>query len=126
MSGKKIKLLIIDDEHEICKYEKAIFQRRDFKVRTAQTGSKALALANTTNPDMALIDIHMQKGISGLEILEELLKISPACKCIMVTWDKENALKAKKMGAADYVIKPTRLENLEKAINKVAKLVGKG
>lgn len=126
MLGDKIKLLVIDDENEICKYEKTIFERQNFKVQTAQTGSKALAIAKTAKPDMALIDIHMAKGISGLEILEKLLKISPACKCIMVTWDKENALKAKKMGATDYVIKPTRLENLEKAINKVAKLVSKG
>lgn len=126
MSEKKVTLLVVDDEKEICKYEKAIFERRNFKVQTAQTGSKALALAKTTKPDMALIDIHMQKGLSGLEILEKLLKINPACRCIMVTWDEQNALKAKKIGATDYVIKPTRLENLEKAINKVAKLVSKG
>jgi len=116
-------MLVIDDESEICKYEKAIFERRDFKVQTAQTGKRALNIAKAAKPDMALIDIHMQKGIGGLEILEELLKINPACKCIMVTWDKENALKAKQMGATDYVIKPTRLENLAKAIKKAAKLI---
>ena len=125
MISKKIKLLVIDDENEICKYEKAIFERRNFKVQTAQTGKKALDIAKTSKPDMALIDIHMQRGIGGLEILEELLKISPACKCIIVTWDKENALKAKKMGATDYVIKPTRLENLEKAINRAVKFINK-
>ncbi len=126
MSDKKVTLLVVDDEKEICKYEKTIFERRNFKVQTAQTGSRALSLAKNIKPDMALIDIHMQKGLSGLEILEKLLKINPACKCIMVTWDKESALKAKKIGATDYVIKPTRLENLEKAIKKVAKLVSKG
>lgn len=125
MPDKKIKLLVIDDESEICKYEKAIFERRDFKVQTAQTGKRAIDIAKAAKPDMALIDIHMQKGIGGLEILEELLKINPACKCIMVTWDKENALKAKQMGAADYVIKPTRLENLAKAIDKAAKSMSK-
>jgi len=126
MPDKKIKLLVIDDENEICKYEKTIFERRDFKVQTAQTSAKAISLAKIMKPDIALVDIHMQKGKSGLEILEELLKINPACKCIVVTWDKESAIHAKEIGATDYVIKPTRLGNLEKAINKAAKLVSKG
>ena len=121
----KTKLLIVDDERDICRYEKNIFEKRNFKVSTAETGSRAITLAKTEKPDIALIDIHMSKGVSGLEILEKLLRIHPACKCIIVTWDKEKALEAKKKGAVAFVIKPVELEDLELAITKVVKSLTK-
>jgi len=120
---QKIKLLIIDDEKDICEHEKNIFEKRNFEVYASQTGNTALDLAKTKKPDMALIDIHMAKGINGLEILGELLKIQPDCKCIIASWDKERALEAKKLGAVDIVVKPTKIEDLEKTVEKVAKKI---
>ena len=119
----KIKLLIIDDEKEICRFEKTIFEKRNFEVYTADTDNRAFSLAKTVKPDMALIDVHMEKGMNGLEILKELLNIHPACKCIMITWDKEKAVEAQKNGAVDYLIKPVKIEDLDSKVNKVAKLI---
>lgn len=125
MVHKKIKLLIVDDEKDICEFEKSYLKRRNFDVSTAQTGTKALTLARRAKPDIALIDIHMAKGISGIEILKKLLKTHPKCKCIMATWDRERAQQAKKIGAVDILIKPAKIKDLEKTVNRVAKKLNK-
>lgn len=117
---RKIKLLIIDDEKDICKFEKSYFERRNFNTYTAQTATEAIAQAKKANPDIAIIDIHMGKR-NGIDILKKLLKVFPRCKCVMVTWDKERALQAKKIGAIDFLIKPTEIKELEKTINRIIK-----
>lgn len=125
MFKKKIKLLIVDDEKDICAFEKNYFARRNFSVSTAQSGTKAMAVAKRVKPDIALVDIHMAKGIGGVEILQKLLKVQPQCKCIMVTWDKEKAQQAKKIGAVDILIKPAETKDLEKIVNRTAKKLAK-
>ncbi|MBI5145162.1 MAG: response regulator [Candidatus Omnitrophica bacterium] len=122
---KKIKLLIVDDEKDICWFEKLFFQRHNFKIYTAQTGSKAITSAKKVKPDLALIDIHMKEGAGGIQILQNLRKTHPKCKCIIVTWDKEKALEAKRLGAVDFVLKPAELKDLEKSVNRVAKTLKK-
>lgn len=120
MLKNKIKLLIVDDEKDICEFEKAYLEKRDFDVSTVQSGAKAVTLAKKLKPDIALIDIHMGKGITGIEILEKLLKACPECKCIMSTWDKEKALEAEKLGAVGVLIKPAEIQELEKMVSKIA------
>lgn len=121
MAKKEKRLLIIDDEKDICDFEKSYFEKKDFKALTANTGASGIKLAKTKKPDVAIIDIHLSKGMGGLEVLKKLRKISPKCKCIMVTWDKEKAREAKELGAVGFVIKPNDIKQLEKAVNKAAR-----
>ena len=118
---RKIKLLIVDDEKDVCIFEKSYLEKRGFTVVTALTGASGVTLANKVRPDIAIIDIHMEKGIDGIEVLQRLLQAHPSCKCIMVTWDKQKALEAKGLGAMDILIKPVELKELEGAIHKAAK-----
>src|SRR3989338_8866894 len=123
MLKKKIKLLIIDDEKDICDFEKLYLEKRNYDVAAAQTGLSGIALAKKNKPEVALIDIHLSRGIDGLSTLKRLLKAYPGCKCIMATWDKEKAIAAKKLGAVDILIKPAEIEELERAVNRVAKKI---
>lgn len=125
MPEKRIKLLIVDDEKDICDFEKIYFDKRGLETFAAQTGTKAVALAKRIKPDIALIDIHMTKGVSGIEILKKLMKVSPFSKCVMVTWDKEKAIEAKKTGAVDFLIKPVELPELENSVNRIIKKLKK-
>ncbi|MFA4889432.1 MAG: response regulator [Candidatus Omnitrophota bacterium] len=118
------KLLIVDDEKDICELEESIFRKHNFTTYSAKNASQAVKLAKKVLPDVAIIDIHLGKE-SGIDILKELLRISPQCKCIMVTWDKEGALAAKKIGAADFVIKPAPIKDLLNTINRVVKVSAK-
>jgi len=121
MPKLKVKLLIIDDEKDICEFQKSYFKKRGLDTYTSQTGAKALALARKARPDIAIIDIHLSKGADGLEILKKLLKINPLCRCIMVSWDREKAEEAKTLGATGFLIKPVVLPELERAVNKIIK-----
>ena len=122
---KIVKLLIIDDEKDICDFIKSLFERRGFEVYTAARDSVALKIAKAKRPDIALIDIHMKKGSGGIEILKSLREIHPDCKCIMATWDKEKALEAVEMGAVGYVIKPNEIKDLISAVNKAVKTLNR-
>ncbi len=121
---KKIKLLIIDDEKDICEFEKNYFDKRNLETHTAQDTKQAVILAKKVLPDIAIIDIHM-RAESGIDILKKLLQVYSGCKCIMVTWDKEKAKEAKKLGAVDFVIKPVELSDLERSVNKIIKKIRK-
>lgn len=121
MPKTKIKLLIVDDEKDICKFEKNYFAKRKLTTYAAQSLTAAVALAKRIKPEIALIDIHLTKRVSGIDILKKILKASPLSKCVMVTWDKAKALEAKKSGAVDYLLKPVELKHLEGAVNKIIK-----
>lgn len=118
------KLLIIDDEKDICEYEKWYFERRGFEVLVAQTGEAGIKLAKSRKPDVAIIDIHMKERMDGLVVLQKIHSLRLECKCIMVTWDEEKAKEAKKLGAVDYIIKPNEIKDIEKAVKKA--FTGKG
>lgn len=123
MSNKRLKLLLIDDEKDICSFEKSYFEKHNFSVSCAYTGLSGVKLARKQKPDIALIDIYLSKRMDGIQTLQKLLKLNPECKCIMTTWDKERALEAKKLGAVDILIKPTEIRTLEKAVFKTAKQI---
>jgi len=119
---RKIRLLIVDDEKDIVDFEKAYFEKKGFEVLRANTGTAGISIAKSKKPDVAIIDIHFSKGKNGLEALQELRKLEPKCKCIMVTWDKEKAVRAKELGAVDFVIKPNEIKDLENAVKKAARV----
>lgn len=122
MAKRTKRLLIIDDEKDICDFEKSYFEKKGFEVLTANTGTAGISTAKSRKPDVAIVDVHLSKGINGLEVLQELRKLNPECKCIMVTWDKEKAKEAKELGAAGFVIKPHEIKDLENALKKAARL----
>ena len=79
-----MKLLIVDDEIEICDFLKSFFEERNYQVETSLSGSDALARIEKIKPHVVLLDIKMP-GISGIQVLEEIKQKHPRVKVIMVT-----------------------------------------
>lgn len=108
------KMLIVDDELEICEFLRDFFVDKGYTVFIAPTGDKALELVIEKQPDILLLDI-MMPGKSGLETLREAKKLMPSVKVIMVsaleTSDKIET--AMRLGADNYITKPLSLEYLE-------------
>jgi CheY-like chemotaxis protein len=121
MVNKKLKLLIVDDEKDICTFVKILFRKKGFSVYSALSGVKAVQLAKKVKPHVALLDIHLKTGITGLEVLKQINESLPNCRCVMVTWDKMK--EAKTLGAADYLTKPLTTAQLFKVVNRVAKII---
>ncbi|MCX5704166.1 MAG: response regulator [Candidatus Omnitrophica bacterium] len=126
MTDKKLKLLIVDDEKDICTFVKLLFRKEGFLTYSALSGTQAVRLAKKIKPDIALLDIRLKRGISGLDVLRGIRKSVPACRCVMVTWDKgeERIKEARLIGAIDYLTKPLTTVQLLKVVNRISKSIG--
>jgi DNA-binding response OmpR family regulator len=123
------KLLIVDDEVDVREFAANFFRKRKLEVFIAGSGEEALEKSRQDQPDIVLLDIRMG-GMNGIQTLEELKKIDPGIQVIMVTGTKpeenEAYQKCLELGAANYVHKPLKLEELEQVVfdtlnkNKVA------
>jgi len=118
MSTKK-RVLICDDELGIREALKLILEDQ-YDLDESTTGNEAIEKVKNNNYDCMLLDIKMPTK-DGLETLEEIHKISPTLKVIMVTGYQsiETAAKAVKLGAIDYITKP--FESSE-VLDKLAKI----
>jgi DNA-binding response OmpR family regulator len=125
MPRKKLKLLVVDDEKDICVFVKQLFRRKGFLGYSALSGRQALLQARKIKPDIALIDIHLKKGMDGMEVLREIREFLPACRCVMVTWDKaqEKMKEAKRLGAVSYLTKPLTVNQLFKVVGSAVKRI---
>jgi DNA-binding response OmpR family regulator len=121
------KLLIVDDEVEICEFLKSFFEDRDFEVAVANGGSQALEKAATFHPEVVLLDIQMP-GMDGLQVLKKIKEIYPKVKVIMVTAveTQEKIEEAMRLGADNYITKPLSLEYLEKDVQDKIDNLAKG
>lgn len=103
-----MKIIIIDDDHFICTSLKTILQvDPDVDVvATGNSGEDAIRLYNELKPDILLMDIQMGK-VSGLDAGEEIIKIHPEAKILLLTTfvDSEYIVKALNIGAKGYLIK---------------------
>ena len=122
------RLMVVDDESEICDFLKLFFEDRGFQVTVAYSGIKALEVLERVKPHVILLDIHMP-GMDGLSALREIKKRLPDCKVIMVTAleTRDKIEEAMRLGADNYITKPLSLEYLERDVrDKVALLAKSG
>lgn len=120
------KLLIVDDEVEICEFLKSFFEDRNFKVATACSGDQALLKVSSFSPDVILLDIQMP-GMDGLTVLQKVKESFPKVKVIMVTAveTQDKIEKAIRLGADNYITKPLSLDYLEKDVQDKIDLLSK-
>jgi len=122
------RLLVVDDETEICDFLKMFFEDRGFTVTTANSGQKALDQLDQVKPHVILLDIHMP-AMDGLTALREIKKRLPDAKVIMVTAieTRDKIEEAMRLGADNYITKPLSLDYLEKDVQeKVTQLAKSG
>ena len=114
------KLMVVDDEIDVCNFLKSFFELRGFTVCTALNGDDALLVLAKEKPDVVLLDVKMRTETEGLDYLTTIKKALPLAKVIMVTGidDTETVELAKSLGADDYIVKPLVLEYLESTVIK--------
>jgi len=117
-----IKILIVDDEIDVCDFVKHFFEERNFRVFTALNGSDALRIVKKDKPQLVLLDMRM-KGMDGIETLRDIRTVDKKVKVVMVTAisDKDKMDEAAKLGAAKYITKPLVLEDLEATVIEYTK-----
>ena len=114
---EKERILVVDDEIEVCRTLKDFLVLKGYEVQTAQSGKEALEKVKAFNPHVVLLDIIMP-GMGGIDTMKEIKAIAPKTGIIMVTAVAEEkvAQKTLEIGAYDYILKPFDLEYLESVI----------
>ena len=115
-----MKLLLVEDE-KITRITLAnTLKDEGYEVTACETGEKGLQELNKSEFDIVVTDLRLPK-ISGLEILEQAKKNNPDCKVIVMTAyaSVETAVKALKLGAYDYLIKPFSPDKLITTLNHI-------
>ncbi len=115
----KIRVLLVDDEHEFLDVLAERLQNRGFSVSKALTGDQALERVMHEDIDVAVVDVLMP-GRDGIEILKEIKAARPLVEVIMFTGNAtvQTAVEGMKLGAYDYLMKPTESKEL---IEKIVK-----
>lgn len=101
------KILIIEDDDSVATALRDLLRAEGFGVDMATDPAEGLANAQSKSYNVVVTDLQMP-GMSGLEIIEQLQRARPHLPVILITayHTTETAIRAIKLGAFDYVLKP--------------------
>lgn len=118
-------VFVIDDDEEICRALKWLLESVRLNVVCFESGVRFLEQFTPTSQGCIVTDVRMP-FLSGLQLLEKLREINNRLPVIVITahGDIPMAVKAMKMGAVDFVIKPFNdqnlLEKIQAAVNSTS------
>ncbi len=121
MNNSNFKILIVDDELSIRKKCVKILQKQGYYVNEADNGITAQSMIKKNDLHLIIADIKMP-GLDGIELLQWIKGFNPNLDLIIITGygTVENAVKAIKIGAYDYITKPFDMDKLLKTVENVA------
>ncbi len=116
---RKIQILWTDDEIDLLKPHIIFLEHKGYKVDTATNGHDALEKIKNTDYDLVFLDENMP-GLSGLETLTEIKRITPSTPVIMITKSEEENIMDEAIGSriSDYLIKPVNPKQILLSIKK--------
>jgi DNA-binding NtrC family response regulator len=108
-----VNVLVVDDEPDFLETLVKRLSKRNYSVRGAPGGQEALELLRREPADVVLLDIRMP-GMDGMQVLREIKKISPDTQVIILTGHAsvESARDGLRLGAFDYLMKPSTLDEI--------------
>ena len=116
--GKAEKILVVDDELQICKSVEKILAKSNYQVTHACSAQQALEKLAKESFSLLISDIVMP-GKNGLELLKVVKKEWPLTKAVMMTAfaSTETAMKSIRLGALDYIPKPFTPKELRSTVD---------
>jgi len=113
-------ILVLDDVADAAIMVKRILSRKGHAVEAFTEEQQALSFARAHPVDLAILDIKLLK-MTGMEVLEELKKLRPDMRAIMLTGypTLETARQSLDLGANAYCVKPIDKDELEAAVASV-------
>ena len=115
----KIRVLLVDDEEEFVEALGERLEVRGFDVATALSGAEALERIQEREIDLVILDVQMP-GLDGVEALRQIKQRKPLVEVIMLTGHGtvQTAIDGMKLGAFDFLLKPTETEELVEKIRR--------
>lgn len=118
---RSLRVLFVDDEMSLREFMRSELPRLGHQVTVCEDGRAALKTLEKTTFDAAILDLRMP-GLSGLDVLDYLKKVSPDTEAVVMTGHAsiETATQAMRLGAADYITKPCKLADIEAVLTRIA------
>lgn len=119
-SMKAFQVLVVDDEEMARSNIEHIITKMGHQVQTAGNGVEALQTIEKKDFDLVITDLKMEK-LDGQQLLESIKRVSPHTDIVMVTGyaTVDSAVNALTRGAAYYLAKPFKLDDLRATVNRV-------
>ncbi len=113
-------ILVLDDVSDAGTLIKRILERKGHSVNAFTEEEEAIRLMENQSVELAILDIKLKK-MTGVEVLEEIKKISPQTRVIMLTGypTLETARESLKLGADEYCVKPIDKQELETKVEEI-------
>lgn len=107
------RLLVVDDEPSMREFLEILLAQEGYQVATAASGEQGLKIYRQLEPDLILTDVKMP-GMSGLDLIREIHALDAAIPIIAITAyaSADDAIRAVREGAYDYLSKPFQIEDL--------------
>jgi DNA-binding NtrC family response regulator len=117
VSASLARILIVDDEFSVRDSLDHWFRKDGYDVQTATDASTATQAMQSNEFDVVLLDVRLP-GMDGIRLLEQIRRAAPTSIVIMITAyaSVDTAVRALKLGAADYVTKPINPEELSHVV----------
>ena len=113
------KILIIDDELSMRELLSILFSSDGYTILSCASAEEAMGNLHQFQPDIILSDMNLP-GISGLEFLEHVRKWNENCPFVVITafGSTDTAVRAMKLGASNYVLKPFNNDELRLVVQR--------
>jgi len=117
---KSPQVLVIDDEPEMCICLEKCLQLLGCSVQWRTSGPEGLAYLEHNRADIVFTDLRMP-GMGGIEVVRSVARLAPATRSIVLTGYGTigSAVEAIRAGAADYLTKPFKIDEIRVAIEKL-------
>lgn len=114
------RILIIDDEEDLCRQLTGFFELKGFEVTTAHLGATAIEMVQSDTFDIALLDLRLP-DMTGIDVLEILKRETAGMGIVILTGhgDVETAVRALQLRADHFLMKPVDLTTLGEIVDRV-------
>jgi DNA-binding NtrC family response regulator len=114
------KIFLVDDDELIISMLSRVLKNGGYEVRTATDADGIVGKIKAWSPALVLLDIRIADR-NGIDVLKEIVKAELPLQVVMLTADDtaETAVKAMKLGAADYLTKPFNIDEVKIVLHNI-------
>lgn len=120
-TGSGEHILVVDDEPQLRDIASQILQSLGYKVDSVSSGESAIKFMEKSPVDLILIDMLMAPGMNGRQTFEEIIKLYPGQKAIIVSGfsESDDVKETLKLGVECFIKKPYSIDQLGCAVKEV-------
>jgi two-component system, NtrC family, response regulator AtoC len=117
-TGRRYRVLVVEDEGLMRSIITDLMRGEGYEVLEAASGEVALNLFEREKVDLAILDLNLSGGTSGLDVLKKMRDVDPEVMAIIVTAyaSVESAVQALQQGSYDYITKPFANDHLKNQV----------